>query len=374
MDVRETTRRMAEPFPSAVERFVLLSESRCFKARVERSVRLRGSPTPPRSAGAGPVAMASECAAIVWATALLWALVWGPAAQAQGAPAVTGAASAEYTPNVAAEVCGKCHREHYATWEASPHAKVASRLYKSPDKIGCVACHGPGAEHAQSGDKSLITRFGGSPPETVERACLKCHERGMRLYWRGSAHQSRNITCTDCHTIHKQLQPLPGLSRFRERPLETVLLKKQTAIEVCLRCHPQRRAQLLRSSHMPLREGVMTCVDCHNPHGSATPGLLVANSINETCYKCHAEKRGPFLWEHPPVAENCLNCHEAHGSMHADLLRARVPRLCQRCHGRSGHQTQPRVARTRLLFNTDCTNCHSQIHGSNHPSGVRFHR
>jgi DmsE family decaheme c-type cytochrome len=322
------------------------------------------------------MAAAYECTVIVGATltALLWTFVWTPAAEAQAAPADARAASAAYTPNVAPEVCGQCHREHYASWAGSSHAQIAGRLYKSPDKIGCVACHGPGADHAESGNKGLITTFTESPPDVIERACLKCHEKGMRLYWRGSPHESRNITCTDCHAIHKKSQPIPDLSRFRERPIETVLLKKQTAIEVCLRCHPQRRAQLLRSSHMPLREGVITCVDCHNPHGTATPGLLTENSINETCYKCHAEKRGPFLWEHPPVAENCLNCHEAHGSMHADLLRARVPRLCQRCHGRSGHQTQPREARTRLFFNTGCTNCHSQIHGSNHPSGVRFHR
>jgi cytochrome c5 len=28
----------------------------------------------------------------------------------------------------------------------------------------------------------------------------------------------------------------------------------------------------------------------------------------------------------------------------------------------------------RYVFNRGCTNCHSQIHGSNHPSGVRFQR
>jgi len=26
------------------------------------------------------------------------------------------------------------------------------------------------------------------------------------------------------------------------------------------------------------------------------------------------------------------------------------------------------------LMNRSCLNCHTQIHGSNHPSGPRFHR
>ena len=33
--------------------------------------------------------------------------------------------------------------------------------------------------------------------------------------------------------------------------------------------------------------------------------MLKEASVNDNCYKCHAEKRGPFLWEHPPVRENC---------------------------------------------------------------------
>ena len=46
---------------------------------------------------------------------------------------------------------------------------------------------------------------------------------------------------------------------------------------------------------MPLREGKIVCSDCHNPHGTVTEAMLRDDSINDTCYKCHAEKRGPFL-------------------------------------------------------------------------------
>ncbi len=97
-----------------------------------------------------------------------------------------------------------------------------------------------------------------------------------------------------------------------------------------------------RSSHMPVREGKVVCTDCHNPHGSFSEALLKTATINEVCYQCHAEKRGPFLWEHPPVRENCLNCHDPHGSNNDFLLKISRPRLCQQCHSGGQHNSNPR--------------------------------
>ena len=112
--------------------------------------------------------------------------------------------------------------------------------------------------------------------------------------------------------------------------------------------------------------------------------MLVKATLNETCYTCHTEKRGPFLWEHPPVREDCANCHTPHGSIHTPLLKARGPWLCQECHLATFHPSTaysgtsippaPGIAPIsppdRVLAN-NCLNCHSQVHGSNHPSGAR---
>jgi DmsE family decaheme c-type cytochrome len=124
---------------------------------------------------------------------------------------------------------------------------------------------------------------------------------------------------------------------------------------------------------MPLREGKMVCTDCHNPHGSATAGLLRANSINDNCYKCHAEKRGPFLFEHAPVRENCLNCHDPHGSVNEYLLKVARPRLCSECHAAFGHglNSGPLVVQG---IGRSCQNCHTEVHGTNSPSGPLLHR
>jgi DmsE family decaheme c-type cytochrome len=132
---------------------------------------------------------------------------------------------------------------------------------------------------------------------------------------------------------------------------------------------------------MPLPEGQMSCDDCHNPHGTLTDPLLKTNTVNETCYQCHAEKRGPFLFEHPPVRESCLNCHTPHGSNQATLLVAPIPLLCQQCHADSAHpgalQTRNGLANGSnpepQIMGRGCLTCHANIHGSNAPSGPRFH-
>jgi DmsE family decaheme c-type cytochrome len=106
------------------------------------------------------------------------------------------------------------------------------------------------------------------------------------------------------------------------------------------------------------------------------------------CYACHAEKRGPFLWEHAPVRESCLNCHQPHGSNQDKLLQEPRPYLCSKCHdpavGHPGQLFQASQSAASNLANGTassarvigraCQNCHSQIHGSNHPSGARFQR
>ena len=209
-------------------------------------------------------------------------------------------------------------------------------------------------------------------------ACLSCHSKGNQIFWRGSPHESRAMACVDCHTVHygspaERYSALGAETRYGAPLTEHVGTKKPQP-ELCLSCHQMRRAQLQRSSHMPYREGKVTCTSCHNPHGSPNPSQLIQSTINENCYSCHTERRGPFLWEHPPVMENCANCHEPHGSSNPELLKVRMPRVCDSCHDASRHPTQAQPLSSIKNFNRGCTNCHSLIHGSNHPSGNFFMR
>ena len=146
--------------------------------------------------------------------------------------------------------------------------------------------------------------------------------------------------------------------------------------------------------HMPMREGKMQCTSCHNPHGTPNDKMLLQTSVNQNCYTCHAEKRGPFLFEHAPVREDCVSCHEPHGTNHKRLLAQKLPNLCWNCHlTGSGHfgsgdnlnteqgaRVAPPGAPTGYplagsrFIEKSCKNCHRNIHGSNSPSGAYFIR
>ena len=249
------------------------------------------------------------------------------------------------------------------------HAQMADKRTPFAQK-GCESCHGPSRAHADKPRQfPTEVNFGptkASPPEIQNKACMACHEGGLRMHWQGSQHDSATVSCTSCHDVHT---------------LRDKVQSKTTQAEVCVECHRTQKAQMFRFSRHPIKEGKVVCTDCHNPHGSVGPKMLQQATVNDTCYECHAEKRGPFLWEHAPVRDNCTTCHTPHGSSQPRLLKVRGPLLCQQCHLvqfhpstlYSGAGVPPLGAQSRLLAK-NCLNCHPVIHGSNHPSGARFLR
>ena len=292
---------------------------------------------------------------------------------------------------VGAETCVTCHEEQGNRFNHTIMGTAFAQPRTAQEKLGCESCHGPGKAHvdAGGGKETIPLRFAKDAPETAERknaACLTCHDKGNRKFWTGSPHQSRGIACVDCHQVMtSKTISLASDSRYKA-PLGDVKSLKDKQPDLCLQCHPMRRAQLQRSSHMPFREGKVTCTSCHNPHGTANAKQLVQSTVNENCYSCHAERRGPFLWEHPPAVENCANCHLPHGSTNPQLLKTRTPKLCQECHNDGQHRSTayasvmpsagngtPAGYNNRVV-NRGCANCHSRIHGSNHPSGNYFTR
>jgi DmsE family decaheme c-type cytochrome len=269
---------------------------------------------------------------------------------------------------VGSKTCLTCHATQTAAFEKTLMGRIGKT---KKGMFECENCHGPGSAHVKAGGGrgvGGILSFGATDPRTVDEkneVCLACHEKGERTAWKGSTHETRGLACSDCHTI------MSVVSAKHQ-------LKTKVEAETCFQCHKQKRTQMEQSSHMPVREGKMTCTNCHNPHGSVygTESLLRQASINDNCYTCHADKRGPFLFEHVPVRENCLNCHDAHGSNHESMLKVARPRLCAQCHG-FAHGGQTGMNTTNNAFYTlqhSCNNCHSQIHGSNSPSGAYFHR
>ena len=276
--------------------------------------------------------------------------------------------------NAGDQVCTRCHDAS----EKKPILSVYRTRHGVAAQPGCQACHGSSRAHVlhegPPAERPPV-EYGYSGPnkssaEVQTRNCLNCHAAGKRSHWPGSAHASSDVTCAACHQIH---QP------------DDKVLNKATQREVCFTCHQAQRAQTHYLSTHPIAAGRIACSSCHNPHGSTGPKLLIKNTVNETCYECHADKRGPFLWEHPPASDDCTNCHTPHGSNIAPLLKVRAPWLCQGCHAGSLHTTPAFSGRAlppagngnapspQMLLRA-CLNCHSAIHGSNHPSGARFTR
>ena len=240
---------------------------------------------------------------------------------------------------------------------------------------GCQSCHGQSDDHVARVPEGAkrpqpeITFTGANITPLAKRndVCAGCHNGGSTTHWLGSLHETSDVACTSCHVSH---------------PMRDPVLVKTSQAKVCFDCHANQRAAAVRPSHHPVTEGQMACSDCHNPHGAVTANMLKGATVNDTCLSCHDEKRGPFLWEHPPAQEQCTLCHTPHGSVQASLLRQRPPFLCQNCHESSQHNSQPfsgaslpgGALPSRQAVLRGCLNCHGQIHGSNHPSGARFSR
>ncbi len=285
------------------------------------------------------------------------------------APAQPAGARAEY---VGSAVCRTCHPNVALPFFRNPHAKTLVAKNLEAADTGCEGCHGPGKRHVEAkGGKDSIVAFSVLPAGKILDACLRCHEGDVnRSNIRRSPHTEANIVCTSCHSIHKAESNRHLLAKRQE--------------EVCYGCHAGVRAQFSLPVKHRVNEGFMTCADCHNPHGADAPvwkmgrrpRMVVAGLQNEqSCLKCHTDKRGPFLFEHAAVrVDGCEACHSPHGSTNARLLKRPVVfTLCLECHngaGSFGRQADG-VALQSASHNMadpryrNCVTCHVRIHGSN---------
>lgn len=274
--------------------------------------------------------------------------------------------TSNYMGATAPQVCYRCHAEKRELEEiAHPHQVCGKNGFT------CTTCH---------------DAHGKIRMETRKDLCLECHKGTPTMAWHSSTHNLYDVACTDCHNPHPRakVEEFVNVSHTSiDRPKRMPMSVEEP--DACYKCHPKIFGMNALPSHHPIKEGKMVCSSCHDAHGQAEGNLKEA-SVNLTCYKCHADKQGPFVHEHPPVTENCGICHEPHGTVTNNLLRQPTTFLCLRCH--AGHRKDnrnpdptwvaeaapvpnrpnPTGAIVRAGFYTDCSQCHSQIHGSDIPS------
>jgi DmsE family decaheme c-type cytochrome len=270
----------------------------------------------------------------------------------------------------ATPVCATCHEQSHASIALTHHGA-------KNDAAGsmCQACHGDASEHLKDPAKKPANRVSKGTAAEKDSVCMTCHSGSRHLaFWESGKHARNEVSCSNCHNIHgkdTKLQPRPFTTS--QRPLEA---------DTCGTCHKQVRNATNKPSHHPIIEGKVTCSDCHNPHGALSPAMVKHETVNQQCFSCHSDKRGPYVFGHPPVEENCLSCHTPHGSSHDKLLNEKVPNLCQDCHTQGRHPTSyygqnqafllpdgsPNAAPSTRFVTRACLSCHNAIHGSNAPS------
>jgi DmsE family decaheme c-type cytochrome len=258
---------------------------------------------------------------------------------------------------VGREVCQGCHEDISHVFEKSAHQSTAR---------ACESCHGPGSGHAESADAAEIRNPAKLKSGEASRVCLACHQNLPAHTGRiQSSHARNHVSCVDCHSVH------------RNNGSELVRRTRTDVNAQCATCHTDVWASFQRPYKHRLPEGAMSCVDCHNPHGTVLQrSIRTANANEPTCFGCHADKRGPFAFEHAPVRlEGCPACHEPHGSANPRMLtRHEVRFVCLECHsnlpgptpsvnGALG-TTPPAFHDLRSPRFQNCNVCHQKVHGS----------
>lgn len=300
---------------------------------------------------------------------------------------------------VGSTACAECHANEAAQYSLTVHRKT-NVPGAEPDLRGCEACHGGAKKHlefhqaaqqlikegkdaeaqALYADETKAREAGMRDLRAMSSAqaaavCLKCHEGTQgraeeRFNFRRSEHFRHGVSCLDCHSSHA--------------PKRTEFLLRDSEPEACFRCHQDQKAAFSRPFHHKVPEGGMKCSDCHNQHGGFEQKQLrswVGSDV--TCTKCHADKAGPFVYEHAPVkVEGCQVCHTPHGSTNPRLLKRNDIRfLCLECHSNTPGTpaeeggvgtTTPGFHNLSQARFANCTVCHVSIHGSNnHPAFFR---
>jgi DmsE family decaheme c-type cytochrome len=247
--------------------------------------------------------------------------------------------------------------------ECHDGGEAARSFMHEAQAVSCTACHGESQEHIAKPRTPASIVFH-KRDMTTNDTCLACHDNAGRMHWSTDGHGAALVACNDCHTLHTT---------------QDAVLTKSTASDVCQTCHRDVRAKFNYPSTHPVNQGAAQCGSCHAAHGSPAAHMLTKATVVDTCTQCHRDKRGPFLFEHDPVTEDCGLCHQPHGSVLPALLTARPQFLCQQCHLAANHPSRLADGSSLSLRDPNvmaggCVSCHSQIHGSNHPSGARLTR
>jgi DmsE family decaheme c-type cytochrome len=280
------------------------------------------------------------------------------ASGSQQTAVATKAPAADPGDYLGSDVCATCHAEVAKKFGDNPHAKLA--LKHNGTGATCESCHGPGKAHVEGGgDVTKIKQLAKMSPKDINATCLGCHA-GTHPNFLRSPHAKAGVSCTSCHSVHTG-------------DTEDKLLKAAQP-KLCYQCHTDVKPQFSMPFHHKVNEGLVKCSDCHDAHGTFNANNVKSTADqNAICSKCHAETRGPWVFEHAAVkGEGCMGCHTPHGSQNPRLLNvANINQLCNQCHSPVSANTIHGMGQGSA-DRPVCITCHTMVHGSNvNPAFIR---
>lgn len=264
--------------------------------------------------------------------------------------------------SVGSDTCVACHSDAKDPFNKHVHGLAMIAVEAKGRGHLCEGCHGPGSLHAE--EPSAETAAVLKATARSGQGCFNCH--GNRLSptkWHRSAHQKAGVTCLACHgqlgehratgaTARKPVAP--GIRTDGQPVSPHGDMVRAPSTDTCLTCHGEKRAEISLPYHHPVKEGRITCADCHDVHAPIDRKIQ-----RDTCVTCHAKQRGPFRFEHGAISgklsDACLDCHRPHGSPNARLLKFNSRGLCLQCH----------ADRVNHFPGRQCWSCHDAVHGSN---------
>jgi predicted CXXCH cytochrome family protein len=179
--------------------------------------------------------------------------------------------------------------------------------------VGCERCHGPGSDHLRHQGQPNIINPAKLDYVQANDTCIQCHSQGQPL----------------TNPIKGKYYDWPVGFHMGKKLVDFWKLEDHKLGELSFTHFPDGTAHKNRMQGNDFVQSLMytrgvTCVSCHDPHGSENDAMLI-KPVTEICASCHGPntQNGP----HAPTLE--AHTHHAPGSAGSQCVACHMPKIEQ---------------------------------------------